>query len=145
MLEVDPMQIKEMIRIAANVPVVPFWAQLVSGIVMAGAKVLPEDLWDSVSKKLETEHDDLEDLKVDGFTIENNHARSEEHEIWIIGVIERFAEENPNKTIWAIPVDELLCLAEDDDTAYDFVSITRMFFAGTEDELRAAISAWVGA
>lgn len=142
------MKIHEMIRIAANVPVVPFWAQLVSGLVMAGAKILPEDLWGPVCAKLEVEADELnyqlEDLKVPGFTVKENHERNEAHETWTVDVTEQLTEKNPGKTIWAIPVNELICLAKDADDTDDMVSITRMFFAGTEDELRAAISAWIG-
>ena len=143
------MKIKEMIRAAADVPVIPYWAQLVSGLAMTGAQIVPEDLWDSIGKKLETEADELEneleDLKVEGFTIKENHARSEGHETWTVNLVERFTNENPGKTIWAIPVNELICLAQDDLDADDMVSITRMLFAGTEDELRAAIANWLKA
>lgn len=139
------MNIKEMLRVAADVPEVPFWCQLAAGISMAGAKILPEDLWDSVGKKLDeiTEQTELDEIEVSGFTSEENHIRSEEHEAWIVDAIEEFARKNPGKMIWAIPVNELICLVQDDEEADDMVSITRLFFAGTEDELRAAISAWL--
>lgn len=138
------MMIKEMIRTAASVPTVPFWSQLVACLVMAGAKIVPEDLWDVIGKKIQNSDTAWCELAVPGFTTKENHARSESHELWSVTAVQDFGHEpNDEKTVWVIPINELACLAENNDTYDDFVSIYRLFFAGTEEELRTAITAWL--
>jgi hypothetical protein len=140
------MEIREMIRAAANIPVVPFWSQLIACLAMAGAKIVPEDLWDAIGKKLQADVDVVSwcDLKIDGFKVIENHVRMAAHEVWTIEQIQNFGHEpNDEKTIWAIPLNELYCLAENNDTVDDMISVYRLLFAGTEEELRTAVAAWL--
>jgi hypothetical protein len=44
------MNTREKLRAAASAPKVPYWSGLVAGLVMAGAKIVPEDLWTELGK-----------------------------------------------------------------------------------------------
>ena len=43
------------------------------------------------------------------------------------------------KTVWIVPVDELVCMAYGDEYACEFIEIMRLSFVGTERQMRAAV------
>lgn len=137
--------IHDAIRIAATTSKVPFFSALIAGTVSAGAEMIPEDLWHTVSVALANEDaeelDENEIVDGTGFWFEENHLLSESHEVWIEQLVPALIEGHAvlgRRKLWFIPVDELVCLVKNDDMARDFVSITRLFFAGTETEMREA-------
>ncbi len=127
---------------------VPFFGQLTAGLVMAGFRIVPRDLWDDLARKFD--YDDYDSLPVgsvvlsdiedgeewNGFVVRSNHSRSEQHEYWQNTILPEGDGEK-----WVIPVDEFECLAKGDEGWSDFVSITRLVFVGSESELRAAVAA----
>jgi hypothetical protein len=142
------MNTREKLRAAASAPKVPYWSGLVAGLVMAGAKIVPEDLWTELgewaNQAIEDELvEDFEELMLPGFKQHSNHARTESHETWQEDLVHELIlasiDTNPGKTVWVIPISELSCLAADDEDYRDLTSILRFTFVGTEDELRAAV------
>lgn len=106
---------------------------LVRNLAEAGMKIVPEDLWAELGSALSNilEEEGLEAVATKcGFVYQNNHCRSEEHTSWQ----PRMATEYE----WVVPVDELVCLAEDDEYACEFIEITRLFFNGDARAMRQA-------
>lgn len=137
------MDTREKLRAAASVPEVPYWSGLVAGLAMAGAKIVPEDLWDEIGKWANAGDDDDEDdrsFDLVGFKKHVNHARTDAHETWQNWLIHELVDENPGKTVWVIPFDELSCLAAQDEMYCDLIDVIRFTFVGTEDELRATLA-----
>jgi len=134
------MRIREQLNAAASVPEVPFWAQLVGNLSMLGFKVIPEDLWDEVGAAFvkSCENDGLPnvDQRIAGWDWHTNHTRSCSHEVWQNDVFNGYPQ---GANIWVIPVDELVCMAFDDNEAMDFVTLYRATFVGTEQEMRASL------
>lgn len=126
---------------AAATPVVPYWVQLVSGLAMAGLKVMPSHLIAKAGRRLSAIADSYisamgyeQDFYAKaGFILVENHCRSESHEEWQSGLGDK------HKGKWVIPVDEILAIDCDDPQACDYVSIQRLLFEGTEEELTKAI------
>lgn len=133
------MKIEDSLRAAAAVPQVPLWAGYVAGLAMAGAKIVPEDLWAAIGSWSNGEGADGE-YPLYGFIREENHLRGEAHESWQDRLISEIREANPGKTVWVIPVDELSCLAANDEQWVDMVSLERLIFVGDEDALRKAVA-----
>ena len=130
---------------AAMTPRIHFFGHLAAGLVATGFSLVPQDLWDTLSRKVRA--DELLDARdkqmYRGFLVRTNHARSEQHEYWQTTILPETKLLLPpmGGRIWVIPVDELVCLSYGDMDACDFVSVTRLIFVGTEDELRAAVAA----
>lgn len=132
------------LRAAASAAKVPYWAGLVAGLAMAGARIVPEDLWTRLGEWANQDLEDLgvedfEELELPGFEQHSNHARTESHEAWQDELIRGLVERNPGKEVWVIPLDELSCLAADDEAHRDLISVLRFTFVGTEDELRKTL------
>jgi len=128
------MNIKDALEQSLAVPSVDWFAQLTGQLQMCGAKVIPERHWVKLARWL---NDLEEDHKEWGkFKHHENHARTEAHESWQWQTFRHKAEDTD---LWIVPIDELICLLYQDDSACDFVSIERLTFEGTEDEMDAAI------
>ena len=129
---------------AAKTPRIDFFSQLTAGLVANGFTLVPQDLWEALTQKvLNDELLDTDDGQMyRGFLVRTNHARSEQHEYWQTTIVPN--TEEMSTPAWVIPVDEMVCLAYGDMDACDFVSITRLIFVGTEEELRAAVAALPG-
>jgi hypothetical protein len=126
-------KIREGMKVAATLPKIHFSATLAAHLVMAGFKLVPEDLWDKLSEKLDKI--DL-DLPVAGdFKSEHNHMRSGDHEVWQCCCLPERYEEGT----WVIPCDELVEIQYDGEYS-DFVSLTRLMFTGTEEEMRKQVN-----
>jgi len=137
------MTIREKLRAAASVPEVPYWSALVAGLAMAGGRILPEDLWDSIGA-FSIDSDGSEDATAYGFSHHENHSRGESHESWQDRMVRELRDANPGREVWFIPVDELVCLAAGDEGLRDMVSVERLSFVGSEEELRSAVRSWLG-
>lgn len=129
---------------ALPAPKVPQFAGLVLGLTSAGAKIVPPDLWDGLAEALKeeevlSERADMDGEKIGQFTAHTNHDRTENHEIWQPHFVSLLQEKAGRKTIWIVPVDELVCMAHGDEYACEFIRITRLSFVGTEREMRAAV------
>jgi len=126
---------------AAKTPRIPFFGQLTAGLVAAGFTLVPQDLWETLTRKVLA--DELfrtrDRQQYHGFLFRNNHSRSEQHEYWQTTILPK--SQGTLAPAWVIPVDEFVCLAYDDMGACDFVSISRLIFVGTEEQLRAAVAA----
>jgi len=121
---------------ATKVPEVDFFAQLAAELVMAGVKIVPERWWMRLGDWLGENYtifDEPEIHDLNGFTHHENHARSQPHESWQWDTFSQM------KGAWVIPVEELICLYDNDPNACDFVSINRLTFVGTEEKLEEAI------
>lgn len=138
------MDIREKIRAAAAVPEAPFWSGLVASLAMAGAKIVPEDLWDALGEWACDSEDPEGEATGAGFAYHENHARSESHESWQAYLVKEIRDTNPGKDVWLVPCDELACLAQDDEELRDLVSIERLSLVGTEQELRGAVARLIG-
>jgi hypothetical protein len=135
---------------AAQTPRIHFFGHLTAGLVAAGFTLIPQDLWVELSRKMRNDKllDTHDKQMYHGFLVRTNHARSEQHEYWQTTIAPfafarttYFPQASPNEQTWVIPVDELICLAYGNMDACDFVSITRLLFVGTEEQLRAAVAA----
>ena len=122
------------------------WARDVADAVMAGGTLVPESTWAELGEWLdgldaaEVELEDCVDrLKAAGFLFLENHLRSRDHREWIEDALHRITDEDPGRTLWVVPVDELICLHQSNEHANDGVHLRRLVFVGTEPELQVAI------
>lgn len=141
----DKQEILSAMRAGAAAPRVHFWAALMAGPAMEGAKCVPEELWGRLGEALASQAGDFDRVKDlaegEGFRYHENHARGEAHEAWqseLFGKLVARAERE-GAALWFVPCDELVCLHEGADDVCDFVSISRLSFKGSEDRLRAAV------
>ena len=127
---------------AATAPKTPYWVQLAAGLSMAGLKVMPSRLIPKMGRVLrkissmdEVHEDDLKVFYAEAeFILEENHCRSEPHEMWQGELGDTYKND-----YWVVPVDEIVSITYKDKYACDFVSIQRLLFAGTERDLEDAI------
>ncbi len=129
---------------ALPAPKVPPFAGLVLGLTSAGAKIVPPDLWDELAEALKeeevlSERGDMDGEKVGQFEVHTNHDRTENHEVWQPDFVSRLQDKAGRKTVWIVPVDELVCMAYGDEYACEFIEIMRLSFVGTERQMRAAV------
>ncbi len=125
---------------AAKTPRIGLFGQLTAGLVANGFTLIPQDLWDTVTRKVRSKKllRTRDGEMYCGFIMRTNHLRSCQHEYWQSEIMPQ--EVGKDCQAWVIPVDEFLCLSYDDMDA-DLVSVSRLIFVGTEDSLRAAIMA----
>lgn len=142
-----PNTIFQELAAAANLPRVDYGAHLVAELAMLGIKIIPEDLWDELGKALcEADwcNEKLEDFFEGesnpkfGFQVESNHARGENHDTWQFFLSEDYGKGKKGGE-WCIPVEELQAMHSGGWGYSDMVTVTRIFFRGTEDELRAKV------
>jgi len=132
------------IAMAKRQPRVPEFSEYVFRLVQAGATVVPDDLWAELGEAL-AEHDVREIPKgTADFWLEENHLRTEPHEEWIDGTVETYLDghdlsPSSKRRLWVVPTNELVCLHLKDGESDDFVSLTHLFFVGTEKQLRKAV------
>jgi hypothetical protein len=136
------MDVKSTLRLAASVPGVPLFGQVVATAVMSGAKMLPEDLWERTSKVFSRclEEEDVVLPAGSKLKVHDNNARSNPHECRVYQIISTLQQEvKPQQAVWYIPVDELASLVNEDPDE-DYMDITVLTFVGTEKELRKEVS-----
>jgi hypothetical protein len=136
--------IREAIALASAQPKVPQFSEYVFRLVQAGATVVPDDLWEELGAVFaDTERDGSVPK---GFWIEDNHQRSGDHNEWIDETVSEYLEDlevSGKRKLWVIPTDELVCAHLEDEMVRDFVSLTHVYFVGTEKALRKAVPALV--
>lgn len=136
------MSMRDDLAVAVSVPPVPPFASLVAGLKMAGLTVIPDDMWNSVAAALLDFEGSWSELDVP-LQLHEHHVRSGSHEDWQYRIGHRLVE--PFRTVWAIPVEEFICLAADDPFYEDFTQLTRFTFVGTYSEMLGAVARLVDA
>lgn len=132
-------------RAAAAAPRIPLWSAYMAGPAMEGARCVPEELWEKLGEAMASQAGDFDRVKdlaeEEGFAYHENHTRGEAHEPWQSELFAKLvkAAERKGTACWFVPVDELVCLHEEDDTVCDFVSVSRLSFQGSEGDMRAAV------
>jgi len=136
------MSLRDDLLAATGVPLVPQFSSLVAHLHMVGFKTVPDRLWDELGAALLAFEGDWSLLETP-FELHENHDRSNYHEIWQYRLSGTHLEEGV--TTWVVPVEELICLAADDEFYEDFVQITRFTFKGDYPSMLGAVAKLVDA
>ena len=131
---------------ASSVPRVPFFVQLVSGLVQCGCKIVPSEYWKPLGDFFTDDSIDNHDEAFPSWVMKRNHWRGESHESWQARLPDQF-NINTNDpadldSLWVIPIDDLVCLSLNDENASEFIEISRLCFHGTEAEMRLSLKEW---
>lgn len=131
---------------------VPSWALDAAPLSTSGLRMPPKRLIAKLVDKLKDETCSGQDIYAEelteraekaGFSYHENHTRENPHAWWQDWLGTNHAGE------WVIPLNEVIVIAEasidDNDNLFgydDFISISRLLFAGSEEELEQAIDAF---